>query len=71
MEPTGELRIRGPNVAKCYWRNPKAVEKPFARDGWPRTGDVATVDGSGDLSVLARVQVSLLFAQHAMAYLLN
>ena len=54
----GELCIRGPNVAKGYWQNPDATEKSFGKDGWLRTGDAATIDESGNLSVLARVQVS-------------
>ena len=54
----GELCIRGPNVAKGYWRNPDATEKSFGKDGWLRTGDAATIDAAGNLSVLARVQVS-------------
>ena len=55
----GELCIRGPNVAKGYWRDPEATAKFFTKDGWLRTGDVARIDKSGNLSVLARVQVSL------------
>ena len=54
----GELRVRGPNVAKGYWQNGEATEKSFANDGWLRTGDAATIDDLGNLSVLARVQVS-------------
>ena len=53
----GELCMRGPNAAKGYWQNMEATEKSFAKDGWLRTGDAATIDGSGSLSVLARVQV--------------
>ena len=55
----GELCIRGPNVAKGYWEKPDATEKSFLKDGWLRTGDVATLNASGDLSILARVHVGL------------
>ncbi len=53
----GELCIRGPNVAKGYWRNPKGTEQSFATDGWLWTGDAAMIDSSGNLGVLVRVQV--------------
>ena len=55
----GELCIRGPNVAKGYWKNPEATEKSFVKDGWLRTGDVATINESGNLSILGRANVSL------------
>ena len=55
----GELCIRGLNVAKGYWQNPEATAKSFTKDGWLRTGDVARTNKFGNLSVLARVQVSL------------
>ena len=56
----GELCMRGPNVAKGYWQNHEATEKSFAKDGWLRTGDAAIIDDLENLSVLARVQVSLI-----------
>ena len=55
----GELCMRGPSVAKGYWQNPDATEKSFGKDGWLRTGDAATIDEFGNLSILARVEVSL------------
>lgn len=57
----GELCVRGPNVAKGYWQNPKATEASFTKDGWLKTGDLATIDDSGAMNVLARVQVGPIF----------
>ena len=65
----GELCVRGPIVAKGYWQNMEATEKSFAKDGWLRTGDAATVDGSGSFSVLARVQVRPPFSHYTITAL--
>jgi len=39
----GELHVRGPCVARSYFRNPAEADK-FTMDGWFRTGDVVTID---------------------------
>ena len=47
---TGELVIKGPQVAKGYWKIPKETEKMFVEiDGepWLRTGDLARMDEDG------------------------
>ena len=36
----GELQVRGPWIAREYYRDPDSGEK-FTQDGWLRTGDVA------------------------------
>lgn len=38
---TGELYLRGSNVTPGYWRRPDATAAAF-RDGWFRTGDLAS-----------------------------
>ncbi|KAJ5097148.1 hypothetical protein N7456_007869 [Penicillium angulare] len=52
----GELWVRGPNVMKGYWRNPKATEETLTPDGWLRTGDIAYVDDQSKFHVVDRMK---------------
>ena len=52
---SGEVVVRGPNVAHGYWRNPKATAEAF-RDGWFHTGDVGRLDDAGRLYLLDRLK---------------
>ncbi len=55
----GELAIRGPQVMQGYWQRPEAAASAFAErpDGrWLRTGDVATIDPDGYLSIVDRIK---------------
>jgi O-succinylbenzoic acid--CoA ligase len=49
----GRVVLGGPTLAKGY-RNPVQPD-PFAEPGWFRTDDIGTVDDSGVLRVLGRV----------------
>jgi len=40
---SGELRVKGPNVFKGYWKNPKATREVFTEDGWFKTGVVIDI----------------------------
>lgn len=42
----GEILTRGPNVFERYWGRPDATDQSF-RDGWFRTGDIASVNTEG------------------------
>jgi fatty-acyl-CoA synthase len=42
-QAAGELEVRGPSIARAYFRNTEAAGQ-FTADGWFRTGDVATID---------------------------
>jgi len=50
---TGELHVRGPNVADEYRASPDVDERAFA-DGWFRTGDIARRSADGVLELLGR-----------------
>ncbi|KAL4943565.1 hypothetical protein BDV06DRAFT_234546 [Aspergillus oleicola] len=50
----GELWVRGQNVMKGYWRNPKATKETKTEDGWLKTGDIAFVDSEGRFHVVDR-----------------
>ncbi|GHO43045.1 long-chain fatty acid--CoA ligase [Ktedonospora formicarum] len=53
-ETYGELQVRGPWVARAYYKDSESAAK-FA-DGWLRTGDVAVVDQDGSLHLVDRTK---------------
>jgi long-chain acyl-CoA synthetase len=50
----GEILIRGHNVMKGYWNDPKATAAAIDADGWFHTGDLARVDAQGRYFVVDR-----------------
>ncbi len=53
LAPDGELLVRGPSVFKGYWRMPEETAGAF-EDGWFKTGDIASLDADGFLSITDR-----------------
>ena len=51
----GELHVRGPFVAKSYFKNPSEADK-FTMDGWFRTGDIVTIDADGYIRIADRAK---------------
>ncbi len=51
----GELAVRGYNVMKGYLGRPEAT-KEVIRDGWFRTGDIATRDEDGYYFIVDRAK---------------
>lgn len=49
----GELAVRGDSVMKGYWNKPEETQAVF-RNGWFFTGDVATMDEEGYISIVDR-----------------
>jgi fatty-acyl-CoA synthase len=52
---TGEIVVRGPVTMVGYWRRPEASAEVL-RNGWLRTGDLATVDAEGFLTLVGRAR---------------
>ena len=52
---TGEVVIRGENVAAAYENNPKANGEAFV-NGWFRTGDQGVIDADGYLTLTGRLK---------------
>ena len=50
----GELEVRGPNVFKGYWQLPEKTRSEFSDDGFFKTGDLATLDSDGYVSIVGR-----------------
>lgn len=56
----GEICIKGPNVMKGYWNNPKATADVTTFDGYLRTGDVGYMDDDGFVFIVDRTKDMLL-----------
>ena len=50
----GNLQIKGDNVFIGYWRMPDKTAEEFTKDGYFKTGDMATLDENGYLSIVGR-----------------
>ncbi len=55
-DETGVLEMTGPNVFKGYWRMPEKTAEEFRADGWFITGDMASMDESGRISIVGRAR---------------
>lgn len=52
----GELWVRGPQLMKGYWRNPKATAETLTPDGWLRTGDIGYYDHENKFFISGRLK---------------
>jgi long-chain acyl-CoA synthetase len=62
----GEIVVKGDNVMKGYWNNPKATSETI-KDGWLFTGDMGYMDKDDFLYVLGRFK-SLLIGSDGEKY---
>jgi len=52
----GQLEIRGPNLFAGYWQAPEKTRAEFRSDGFFRTGDLATLDETGRITIFGRAR---------------
>jgi len=52
----GVLEVRGPNVAKGYWRNEERTRSEFMKDGFFITGDLARIDENDYIWIVGRAK---------------
>ena len=55
-ETEGELWVRGAGVMQGYFENPDATAQAITREGWLRTGDLATLDDAGLVRIVGRLK---------------
>jgi 2,3-dihydroxybenzoate-AMP ligase/mycobactin salicyl-AMP ligase len=56
LNKQGELVIKGPGVFTGYYNNPAENMAVFTKDGFFRTGDVATIDDKGYIRLTGRIK---------------
>ncbi len=53
VKEVGELVVRGPQMMRAYWKNPKETQNAI-REGWLYTGDLAQMDEDGYVFIVDR-----------------
>jgi len=54
IDTNGELLARGPGIMRGYHNNPQATRQTIDKDGWLHTGDLATMDDEGYITITGR-----------------
>ena len=50
----GELCVKGPQVMSGYWKYSEEHDNPFTEDGFFKTGDIASINDQGYLTIVDR-----------------
>jgi long-chain acyl-CoA synthetase len=56
IDEQGELIVHGPNVMKGYFNHPDETAAVFTQDGGFRTGDMASIDAKGFITITGRIK---------------
>jgi malonyl-CoA/methylmalonyl-CoA synthetase len=56
----GEIQVKGANVFSEYWQKPESTAESFTKDGFFKTGDIATMDELGGYRILGRNSVDII-----------
>ncbi|KAL3308372.1 Long-chain-fatty-acid--CoA ligase 6 [Cichlidogyrus casuarinus] len=52
----GEVRVKGLNVMKGYFKDPELTKEAFDENGWLKTGDIGMWDNKGRLCIIDRMK---------------
>jgi len=64
----GEILVRGTNVMLGYYKNEAETAEALGEDGWLHTGDLGTIDRSGNIFIRGRKKTMLLGANGQNVY---
>ncbi len=56
----GEVWAKGKNIMQGYFKDPEMTREVLTEDGWFKTGDLATIDNKGFLSIKGRIKNMIL-----------
>jgi len=56
LGPQNALLVRGPCNMMGYWNNPDATASIIDKDGWLNTGDTASINASGHITITGRLK---------------
>ena len=59
-EEQGELRVKGPNLFRCYFGRPEQTAECFDEEGFFRTGDTVSKGTDGSFRILGRTSVDII-----------
>lgn len=54
VQGAGEFCCRGPQVMKGYWKRREETQQVLSKDGWLRTGDIASMEEGGYFKIIDR-----------------
>ena len=54
LSDDGELEAKGPGIMRGYRNNPEATKEAFTADGWYKSGDLASIDEKGRVTITGR-----------------